>query len=106
MAQNWWIDNQGVNNLRGVYDDPDNPLILLDDQIIQFVLSNPQAQRDFFALVPTMLPGEQERLNGLVSSYPRMEIPNPYPDPQVIDDRFQARQNTTGVFFDPNRRRR
>lgn len=105
MPRNWWFDNQGVNNLKGVENDPTNRIILPDDSIINFLLRSPQARRDFQALVPTMLPDEQERLNGIVARYPRVLFDDPMPDPQVVDDRFMASQNKPG-FFDPNRRKR
>lgn len=103
---NWWFDNQNVNNLKGVVGDETNPIILPDVTIIQFLLELPLARTDFQLLVPTMLPAEQERLNGIVAMNPRVLQEDPSPDPQVVDDKFMAVQNTMGVFHDPNRRRR
>jgi len=103
---NWWFDELGVNNLAGVPGDDSNRVILPDATIVQFLLGNPQARIDFQALVPTMLPEEQDRLNGIVARNPRVLQKDPDPDPQVVDDQFQNTLNRQGVFYDPNRRRR
>jgi hypothetical protein len=102
---NWWFDDLGVNNLKGVPDDPDNPIILPDQIIVEFLIQNPQARADFKTLVPTMLPLEQVRLNDLSARNPRVLQKTIVNDDQIIDDAFQASQNKPG-FFDPNRRRR
>lgn len=102
---NWWFDNQNVNNLKGVPGEDGNRVILPDETIIGFLLNNPTARRDFKAIVPTMLPAEQARLNGIVARNPRVLEKDPNPDPQVIEDRFMAQQNIPG-FHDPNRRKK
>jgi len=100
---NWWFDDMGRNNLSGV-PGTDNPPILTDDRIIEFLIMNPLARLDFQAILPTMLPQEQERLNGIVAANPRTLIGYPIDD-QVIDDRFMRSLNNSG-FRDPNRRKR
>jgi len=105
MPKNWWFDNQDRNNLRGVEDDPSNRPILPDAMIIEFLLQNPNARRDFRIIVPLMLPDEQTRLNGIVARNPRVLSAEPNLDPGIIEDRFQASQNRPG-FRDPNRRRK
>lgn len=102
MAGNWWYDNQGRNNLSGIPNDPDNPAILPDHVIVEFLVSIPIAKQHFTALVPTMLPDEQVRLNRLVAMNPGTLQPFPFDD-QKIDDRFMRSQNSPGIH-DPNRR--
>ncbi len=100
---NWWFDDMGRNNLSGV-PNTSTPPILTDDRIIEFLLQNPQARIEFRELLPTMLPAEQERLNGIVTKNPRVLLGYPI-DEQVIDDRFMNALNNSG-FRDPNRRKR
>lgn len=69
------------------------------------MLSVPIARRDFLLLVPTMLPEEQVRLNGIVARNPRVLEPDPELDPGIQSDRLMAKFNIPG-FHDPNRRRR
>lgn len=103
---NWWFDEQGINNLRGVPGDPDNRPVLPDATIVQFLVENPQARIDFKAVVPTMLPAEQIRLNGLVTRNPRVLFAIQINDPQIESDIFQNTLNRQGAFFDPNRRKK
>jgi hypothetical protein len=103
---NWWIDELGVNNLRGVPGDPTNPVILSDDSILEFLLNIPLAQQDFLRTLPAMLPDEQIRLNAIVSRNPRALEKYPNPDPQILSDQFMNALNRTAFrFHDPNRRR-
>jgi len=104
MAGNWWFDDQDRNNLAGIPGDPDNPAILPDHIIVEFLINVPVAKQDFQTLVPLMLPMEQARLNDLVARNPIALQPFPFND-QQIDDRFMASQNVPGVH-DPNRRRK
>jgi hypothetical protein len=103
-GQNWWVDNQGRNNLAGIPGDPDNPAVLPDYLIVDLLINIPLAKTDFQLLVPTMSPAEQVRLNGLVARYPITLQPFPFNDQQV-EDRFMASQNVPGVH-DANRRKR
>jgi hypothetical protein len=104
MAENWWIDNQGRNNLSGIPGDSDNPAILPDEVIVNFLINIPLAKHDFQKLLPTMTVAEQARLNGLVARNPITLQPFPFND-QAVDDQFQRSQNVPGVF-DPNRRKK
>jgi hypothetical protein len=104
MAGNWWFDNQGRNNLAGIPGDEDNPAILPDHVIVDMLIRVPIAKRDFVILVPTMLPGEQVRLNGLTAMNPLTLQPFPFNDQQV-EDQFMRSQNVPGVH-DPNNRRK
>lgn len=92
---NWWVDNQGRNNLRGLPDDPSNPAILPDGVILEFLKKYAAARADFKNIVPTMTPEEQERLNGLVARNPSVMYSDP--DPQVVEDRVQKKFNTSGI---------
>lgn len=106
MATNWWIDPQGVNNLKGVPDDPTNPVILPDNSILDFLVNIPIAQQDFLKLLPAMLPAEQDRLNALIARNPRALEKYPNPDPQILSDELMNYLNRTSFrFHDPNRRR-
>lgn len=102
---NWWFDDQGINNLKGVNGDEGNPIILPDGEIVDFLIMNPQARADFKTIVPTMLPDEQLRLNELAAMNPRVLEKEIINDDQILDDIFMAKMNKPG-FYDPNRRRR
>lgn len=104
MADNWWFDNQGRNNLAGIPGDPDNPAILPDDVIVDMLIKVPAAKLAFQQVVPNMLPEEQARLNALVSRHPRTMLPFPFNE-TAVDDQFQKSLNSGGVH-DPNNRRK
>lgn len=93
---NWWVDEAtGLNNLSGVPDDSDNPPVLPDGVILQFLEQYADARDDFRLIVPTMTAEEQARLNGLIDANPNVMIPQP--PPQVQEDRVQRKMNTTGI---------
>ena len=71
---------------------------------MDFLLNIPISKQDFMALVPTMLPEEQARLNGLTARNPLTLLPFTF-NHQEVDDRFMASLNTPGIH-DPNNRRR
>lgn len=89
----WWYNNSGLNLLKGVEGDTDNPIRLPDATIIQFLRTIPAARDSFNRLVPTMLPEEQDRLRGAIAVSATYMLP----DYKQAEDRFQARQNTVGV---------
>jgi len=92
---NWWVDEAtGLNNLSGV-PDSDDPPVLPDDVILQFLQQYADARQDFLNIVPTMTVAEQARLNGLVDANPN--IMTPQPPPQILEDRVQRKMNTTGI---------
>jgi len=91
MAE-WWINNSGLNLLKGVEDDEDNPPRLTDAFIVDFLRRIPAARDSFNRLVPNMLEEEQERLLALATSAEFV-----MQDPQVVEDAFQASQNKAGV---------
>ena len=102
---NWWIDNQGRNNLKGVPDDPSNPPILKDERIVTFLLEYPQAKTDFLAILPSMLPEEQDRLNELVAKNPFCMAHNVIDDVKFADI-IQSKHNTQGVRLQMPKRKR
>jgi hypothetical protein len=92
-ATEWWYDDSGTNTLKGVEDDPDNPIILDDTYIVQFICTVPAALESFNRIVPNMLPEEQLRLNALAAGIPKYE----YSDPRTDTDEFQNRWNRSGI---------
>ncbi len=91
MAE-WWLNNSGLNLLKGVEDDEDNPPRLPDQYILHFLRTIPAARASFNSLVPNMLEEEQERLAALAASAQFMS-----PDYKAVEDRFQSALNKAGV---------
>jgi len=89
----WWFNNSGLNLLKGVEGDPDNPIRLSSAYIVDFLRRIPAARDSFNRLVPTMLEGEQTRLRALVAGWVQYALP----DDKALEDRFQAAQNTVGI---------
>lgn len=96
MSGNWWIDVSGRNTLRGVPGDDTNPPILGNDIILSLLNRYPDARLGFKALLPTMLPAEQERLNSLLATNP-YAFKSPQVDPQTESDRIQRAWNTRSI---------
>jgi hypothetical protein len=92
---NFWINEQGVNTLRGEYDNPSNPLRLPDDIVLEFLKTYPEARNGLHALYPNMTQGERERLESFAAFFK----PNtPQPDPeQIVEDKFQTKANDLRV---------
>lgn len=85
---NFWIRESGVNTLKGVEGDLDNPPVLPAFMILSMLNENQQARDDFDALFPIMAPDEQERLLEIHRfSRPPLEYP------QTIEDKFQKSAN-------------
>lgn len=89
---NWWINNSGLNLLKGVDGDRGNPIRLSDLYIVDFLRQIPAARDAFNRLVPNMLPDEQTRLRGIASASKFMQL-----DYKAVEDNFQATLNTVGV---------
>lgn len=95
---NYWIRKTGVNTLKGIEGDPDNPPILPAYLIMEFLSDgNQKARDDFLALLPSMTELEQERLNEI---YAFSRAPQKYD--QVVEDDFQKSMNKL-VIRNPNR---
>jgi hypothetical protein len=88
----WWLNNSGLNLLKGVEGDEDNPPRLPDEFIVDFLRRIPAARASFNTLVGQMLPEEQERLDALSRSAILM-----MPDLKAKEDAFQSSQNKAGV---------
>ena len=83
---NYWIRENGQNTLKGVNGDFENPLILPDHLILEFLSDgNQKAREDFQALLSSMLPEEQDRLRAI---YAYSTPPRKYT--QAIEDDFQS----------------
>jgi hypothetical protein len=89
----WWFYDNGVNMLHGVQDDPDNPILLSDENIVYFLATIQEARDSFNRIVPNMLPEEQDRLIGLTYGMAQFLAL----DPCSITDNFQHRLNTASV---------
>jgi len=89
----WWYDDTGANLLKGVEGDPDNPIQLHGDMIVDFLSTIPAALDSFNRVVPTMLPEEQERLNALAVGIPKYD----YQNPKTFHDTVQRNWNKSGV---------
>lgn len=89
----FWVDGVGINNLSGIPQDPDNPAILTDAAILDFLTRIPEARNSFNRLVPTMSDEEQERLNNIA----RMANNGMVIGEIETGDRFQHGWNTRGV---------
>jgi hypothetical protein len=92
---NFWLNKQGQNTLKGSLTNPLNPIILPDDIILEFLKTYPSARTDLFALLPTLELDEQARLQDLIDAHPTILRTDVYP--QVEEDRFQSKLNSTRV---------
>ncbi|MCH8517718.1 MAG: hypothetical protein LAT68_15455 [Cyclobacteriaceae bacterium] len=93
----WWRDVQGRNLLKGVPGDPDNPPLISEEWIIDFLARIPAARLSFNAVLPTLLPEEQERLLGILDRNPFLKK-GVRPDPTDQNDLLQNRANRAGVY--------
>ena len=62
MEREWWLTDIGQNLLAGSYVDADNPILLDDEQILDFLRRIPAARESFNRLFPSMDSSSQERL--------------------------------------------
>jgi hypothetical protein len=87
---NYWIRDNGQNTLKGVTGDFENPPLLPDHLILEFLSDgNQKARDDFQALLSSMLPEEQGRLETI---YAYSTPPRKYT--QTIEDDFQSSMTT------------
>jgi len=93
----WWFNNSGQNLLSGIPDDEANPPKLSDSMIQQHLRRIPAARESFERLLPTMLPEEQERLNGLA----RFAFANVFRDESLDNAERQARENQRIITSGP-----
>jgi len=88
---NFWINGSGHNTLKGSYTNPANPPFLPDYVILEFLKEHEKSREDLFALLPSMLPEEQARIEELIEAHPSILISNK--PPQQIEDNFQTSMN-------------
>ena len=86
----WWINNSGQNMLAGIPGDSDNPAMLDDSYILDFLTRIPVARASFNLLYPTMSADEQARLDEIV----KMADNGYVVDDVSSSDRFQHAINT------------
>jgi len=91
----YWTDDRGVNMLKGVEDDPDNPPRLPESAILYALRMSPVARQQFAWIVPNLLPEEQDRLEEILQRNPRMS--KLLVDDQTVEDRFQNWWNSRGI---------
>lgn len=92
---NFWLNAQGQNTLKGSETNPANPPVLDDIVILEFLKMYENARKDFYALLPTMLPEEQFRLETLIESHPSVMKSEDYQ--QVQEDKFQKSMNNLRI---------
>lgn len=89
---NFWINDNGVNLLKGVYDDPSNPVRLQDVDIAHALQRTLKAHNDLIAMLPSLLPEEQQRLNSLISENPLLtKAISPLEDGDTVQTAFNRR---------------
>ncbi len=93
---NWWINSYGENRLKGVKDDPTNPIRIQDKDILYYLQQYPDSYDDYFLLIPYMLPEEQVRLRNLITDNPYVTVP--LVDPSVQNDRIQRAWMRRGIY--------
>jgi len=91
----WWVSNEGANLLKGVEDDEDNPILLEDNAIVDFLRQIPAARDSFNRLYPTMLPDEKVRLVALARS-----ATHTVESPLQASDSFQNKLNRQGIHLE------
>jgi hypothetical protein len=92
IAGEWWFTENGTNNLKGVEGDEDNPILLSDEYIYDFINQIPAARESFFRLLPNMLPLERERLQRIAASAPEV-------DPRVESDAIMKKWVSAGIHI-------
>jgi hypothetical protein len=96
MSTNYWIGDDGVNNLKGVEGDALNPIRCADEFILYAIMQSQKARQDFNIMLPTLLPDEQIRLNDLLDANPFTKT-TMVEDPINTSDSFQSGLNKAGV---------
>lgn len=91
----WWVNDVGSNLLKGVDGDVNNPPLLEDEAIVEFITRIPASRDAFLRMVGNMLPEEQVRLNLLYSC--AVPPPSTLMDDVTRSDTFQHKMNTGPV---------
>lgn len=71
---NFWIDRQGSNYLKGVEGDRENPPRLPAYIILDFLKDYPDARKGYYELKDTLQADEQERLENIIKTSPNVMI--------------------------------
>ncbi len=93
---NFWINNNGINTLKGVPGDLDNRPVLQDETILKAFRSSQIARDDLCVLLPSLLPEEQDRLTSLFNE--NKYLSQLIRSGQEIADSEQRRFNTIPVY--------
>lgn len=93
MSTEFWINGENQNMLKGVVGDTNNPIMLSDEFIVEFLLHIPNARASFDRLYPALLSEEQTRLYPLRYT----AATSMFLDAVEAADRLQAVVNTAGV---------
>jgi len=78
--------------------DPDYPSVLEDEFILFAVKNDLNARHQFLALLPTMDPVSQQRLNNLMAKYPNYFLNDL--DDLTLSDNIQRKQVTSGIYLE------
>ena len=99
-AGNFWIDNNGVNTLKGVPDDPDNLPRLPDKFIVDAFSRTQKAHNDYQKLKLGLLQEEIDRIEALLAENPLLtEVVSPLSEGDAVQTRFnQIPVYTAGRF--------
>lgn len=95
MSDNFWINRNGANTLKGSHTNSLNPVVLPDIVILEFLKLYPKSRDDFYALFDSMLLEEQYRLQELIDAHPSVFRTEPYQ--QDAEDQFQTKMNNVRV---------
>ena len=97
---NFWIDRQGRSYLRGVEDDPNNPVALPEHLIIDFLQDQKKARLDLLAILPSMQGEEKDRIQSIIDRHPNIMKDQVYD--QDREDQFQSKINDIRVNISNN----
>jgi hypothetical protein len=98
MAGNFWINNNGINTLKG---DPDAPAradqpVLNDEMIVNTLRTSLIARKDWNRMWPVLTSVEQARLQALIDENPWLT--QLIRDTSDIEDAQQRRMNRIPVY--------
>lgn len=93
MAREWWLNSSGDCLLKGVEDDPTNPIRLGDAYILDFLRRYQEARNSYNRLWAVLTTGEQERLAPLA----KQAQDYVYVMEHTLEDAIQNQANTVGI---------
>jgi len=92
---NFWINDNGINSLKGDPDDPTNPVVLGDEFIVHALRSSIVARTDWCKMWPALTDGERRRLQAIVDENPWLT--RLIRDSSDVEDAEQRRMNRIPV---------